>query len=270
MLPRYTSPTSGCRFGSSRSHRFAATRRTAIVGLVAIAAAAAGGGTAPAAGTAACPTARELVRLPHQRPLAGDVDGDGRPDRSFLVVDRRAPERCRFFLVALTETGPHATALHSRFLPRTAAALSVPGAPPSLDLLADIDRAPGAEAVVRLTQGASVSGAAVYTFRAGAFRPLPIVGSPAGLFQYNGGATILSGVDCLDGRRSGAVVQILGGELGSSGTRWRVERDVFVTRSGRFVRTTRTVRSFRGSFEQLVRAVPAASGAPFRSCHVAG
>lgn len=209
-----------------------------------------------------CPGYERLQAIAgHVHARRADLDGDGHRDQAWLLSDRHAPSRCRYFLAARTRAGFSASSLHSPLLHADAASRL-----PSLDAIIRV--APGryAQLLVRLTQGASQSGGNLYTFTGTGFRPLPILHSPQTLFLWGSAATILDGVDCLHRRMSGAVVQLQGGEIGSSGTKWSLERTVFRLGTKGFSRSSQTTTAFHGTLEQLVRTLPAAGGLPFPTC----
>lgn len=49
-----------------------------------------------------------------EQALSGDVDGDGRADRAYLVVDPAEAFGCRAFLVVETDLGPKVTSIRPK------------------------------------------------------------------------------------------------------------------------------------------------------------
>lgn len=225
---------------------------------LAVAAAACGGGSASGDQTSGCASGAQLARLPHGPALTGDLDGDGRVDRAYIALDRHAPARCRYALVVRTATET------------VGAPVQHTSVAPTADALVALGPKPSAQILVRVQQGASVSGGTLFTYRRGRLRAVPLVGWKLGtLLEWNGGATFLDGVDCLGGRRSGRVLQVTGGEVGSSGTRWSVRKDVFALRADRLVHVSSSASTFHGTNAKLVRRLPAAEGRAFAGCRIA-
>jgi hypothetical protein len=127
--------------------------------------------------------------------VRGDVDGDGRSDRVYVVVDRSAESGCRALLVVRSRGRLSATSLDDSLI-------SFELGFPRLNSLADIDSEPGLEMVVDVAQGASTSFVEVLTFSEGRpapVRPAPLSGIPAGLFAHGGSVGHLDAVDCRRG-----------------------------------------------------------------------
>lgn len=238
----------------------------ALLTLVAGAAIACGGSHANAvehAGASRCPTGADL-RAKFRPPfLRADVDGDGRLDSSRLIVVSTAPYRCRYLLATRTSSGFFfASPVRNPYLPPVPA----PGSGlPSLDAAPEISPDGKASLLVRVSQGASLSGGVLYHFANRSFQPIVLRDTHQRLLFYNPPATEIDGVDCL-GRRRGRIVQLRGGEIGSSGKRWSIQRIFFRLQGRVLTRTGESSTIFRGPLERLVRVLPAGFDRPFPSC----
>jgi hypothetical protein len=132
---------------------------------------------------------------PAPRGVGGDVDGDGRSDRVYLIVDPSAEPGCRAFVVVRSRDRLSAAALDDSLI-------SFELGFPRLNSLPAIDSEPGLEIVVDVAQGASTSFVEVLTFSQGRpapVRPALISGIPAGLFAHGGSVGHLDAVDCRRG-----------------------------------------------------------------------
>jgi hypothetical protein len=132
------------------------------------------------------------------RGLAGDVDGDRRPDRVTLRESVHRPEACRRAVVVEPAVGEIMAAL--------VGPLDWPSADPKILLLADIDGRPGLEPVVALSPGAVFRPGAVFTVSAGHLARMRMngedLGSHSNLFPFYD--EFPTGVDCTDS--SGEIV----------------------------------------------------------------
>ena len=238
--------------------------------MLAIAAAIAGygGASGRAAPMTGCDT-RHVAQLPHARTLHGDVDGDGNPDAAFVVTDFKQAYRCRFWLVVRRRGGIDVGAVRSSGLPGERFMLKMNGLP-ELVALADVAKKPGLELIVRVGQGASASSAAVFTERDHHLIRMLIKGYPkmvGSTFVYNLGDPLVGGVDCIGGRGSGRVLQVRGG-ADANGLRWEVEEYVFDVRGNNFVYLKTVKKYFKGTFQALIKQIPAARGEAFPSCRI--
>lgn len=101
--------------------------------------------------------------------LSGDVDGDRRADRAYLVVNPEEAIGCRVFLVVETDSGSHALAIDRR---ETSFDLGLP----ALVDLRQVDGRPGLDPVVDLLSGASTVFAGVFSMQTGTLRQLRLEG----------------------------------------------------------------------------------------------
>jgi hypothetical protein len=132
------------------------------------------------------------------RGVAGDVDGDGLPDRVTLRESVQRPETCRRAIVVEPAVGEIMAALVKP--------LDWPTADPKILLLADIDGQPGLEPVVALSPGAVFRPGAVFTVSNGHLARMRMDGEESGgltnLFPFYD--EFPTGVDCTDS--SGEIV----------------------------------------------------------------
>ena len=200
--------------------------------------------------------------------LEADVDGDGATDRVFVATRPDAPPRCRYFLVA--QTGATAVVRPVRFAERDASFAAEIRIPQVL-VLAEVDRRPGAEAVVVVWRGASTEFAALFAVRDGRFVRLRVPGTD-GLsrhtFAFAGSVGNAFAVDCR-GRASGVVRTVSASYAPPRYRSYVVETTLYRLRGTAFRVVSQRER--RMSLDAL-ETHPAfrGPGQPFPSCTVAG
>ena len=196
--------------------------------------------------------------------LEADVDGDGAADRVFVATRRDAPPRCRYFLVA--QTGAAAVVRPIRVAERDAS-FAAEIRIPELLALAEVDRRPGAEAVVVVWRGASTEFARIYALREGTFARLRVPGSLSpsrDTFALAGSVGNVSAVDCRR-RASGLVRTAI---AANTGREYLLERRLYRLRGTVFhvvARGTSRVDHDRIDSHPAFRRP-----GPFASCTVAG
>jgi hypothetical protein len=157
-----------------------------------------------------------------EEPLSGDVDGDGRADTSFLIVDPAEPIGCRALLVVIT-------ASRSEVLTIDREDMTFEFGLPALLDLRQIDGRPGLEPVVDLLTGASTVLAGVFSMGSGPLRQLRVEGGDplAGdLFSHGGSIGHLDAADCAG---SGTVVV---SSAQPAGALYVVDRHFYTFRDG--------------------------------------
>ena len=188
------------------------------------------------------------------KPLTGDVDADGAPDRVTLRVDAKRPARCRYLLVA--ELAAEATAV-ARVPP-----LAWPGTDPRLLLLAEIDGRPGLESVVAMSPAAVYRPGAIFTLRQGGFVRMRLDHAPvAGLFPFYD--EFPAGVDCAG--QPGTIVVTQSGIAARGDRYWDVTRSFYRAAGIRFA-LVRNVRLEVEAGDEARRRWPEVRGDPFRRC----
>ena len=131
------------------------------------------------------------ISRPSGRSVSGDVDGDGRSERVYLVVDRSGEPGCRALVVVRDSDGLDAAGLDD-------SVVSFELGLPRLNSLVDID-SDGLEIVVDVAAGASTAFVGVFSMASGRLESvrlprLPNV--PSGLFAHGGSVGHLDAVDC--------------------------------------------------------------------------
>src|SRR5918996_1756174 len=150
--------------------------------------------------------------------LAGDVDGDGKPERVTLRADEKRPARCRYLVVVEFPTG---SAIAAPVKP-----LSWPGTDPKLLLLTEIDGRPGVEPVIALSPAAVYRPGAVFTLGHEKLLRMRLQGvDPGELFPFYD--EFPAGVDCAGVR--GTIVVTFGdlAENGRDDRHWDITRSVY-------------------------------------------
>lgn len=140
-----------------------------------------------------CPgvKAAEISRPPGPS-SSGDIDGDGRPDRVYLVVDRTEEPGCRALVVVRGRASLAAAALDD-------GVVSFELGLPRLSSLVNIDSEEGLEVVVDVALGASTAFVGVFSMASGRLESvrLPrLPNIPTGLFAHGGSVGHLDAVDC--------------------------------------------------------------------------
>lgn len=197
----------------------------------------------------------------HGGGLEGDVDGDGRRDRVTLTAAGRDGDRCRFVLGVRGARRAYRTEVRGRF--------GVDGVDvPYLVALARIAPGPQGQIVVRVHGGASTQTADVYRLYGGVLRRVSIPdiaiaggGSLRDGLRYAGSLAVSFTVDCVAGRRTGAV-------LATTFTRDQRGRRV-VRRTGLRLSGTRFVSMPRLDDRLVMRRVARGDSTPrgpFASC----
>jgi hypothetical protein len=188
------------------------------------------------------------------KPLTGDVDAVGAPDRVTLRVDAKRPARCRYLLVA--ELAAEATAV-ARVTP-----LAWPGTDPRLLLLAEIDGRPGLEPVVAMSPAAVYRPGANFTLRQGGLVRMRLDHAPvAGLFPFYD--ELPAGVDCAG--QPGTIV-VTQSRIADRGDRyWEVTRSFYRAAGVRFA-LVRNVRLEVEAGDEARRRWPEVRGDPFLRC----
>jgi hypothetical protein len=188
------------------------------------------------------------------KPLTGDVDADGAPDRVTLRVDAKRPARCRYLLVA--ELAAEATAV-ARVTP-----LAWPGTDPRLLLLAEIDGRPGLEPVVAMSPAAVYRPGAIFTLRRSELVRMRLDHAPvAGLVPFYD--EFPAGVDCAG--QPGTIV-VTQSRIAERGDRyWDVIRSFYRAAGVRFA-LTRNVRLEVEAGDEARRRWPEVRGDPFLRC----
>jgi hypothetical protein len=140
-----------------------------------------------------CPSVNaSQVSRPQGRSVSGDVEGDGRPDRVYVVVDRTEEPGCRALLVVRGRSSLAAVGVDEGV---TSFELGLP----RLNSLVDIDSEEGLEIVLDVAQGASTAFVGVFSMTTGTLegvRPPRLPDIPSGLFAYGGSVGHLDAVDC--------------------------------------------------------------------------
>jgi hypothetical protein len=132
------------------------------------------------------------VSRPQGRSVSGDVEGDGRRERVYVVVDRTEEPGCRALLVVRGRASLAAVGVDE-------GVSSFELGLPRLNSLVDIDSEEGLEIVVDVAQGASTSFVAVFSMTSGTLervRPPRLPNIPTGLFAHGGSVGHLDAVDC--------------------------------------------------------------------------
>jgi len=164
----------------------------------------------PSAIPSATPSASAQVRTPA---IAGDVDGDGKPDAVKATAD--------LLTVTLSKTGRRVTApVHA----------DSPAAPEVLGST-DVDRDGFAEVFLKTIQGASTGFATPYRFDGTSLRELQLDGQPA-LLGFGGSATHGDGFRCTDTGR----LEVRKAEADQSGMTYTVTVNVYRLSSTSLVR----------------------------------
>lgn len=153
--------------------------------------------------------------------LAGDLDGDGKPERVTLRVDGSRPPRCQYLVVVEFATG---SAVAAPVKP-----LEWPGTDPKLLFLAQIDGRPGVEPVIALSPANVYRPGAVFTLHDESLVRMRRQGVDPGelgeLFPFYD--EFPAGVDCAGER--GTIV-VTSGDLAENGRddrHWDVTRSVY-------------------------------------------
>jgi hypothetical protein len=143
----------------------------------------------------ACPNQQDTVLNEDLREgeMEADMDGDGDQDVVSVAKDELGTAGCKGFLVV--DQGDSVASLPVEDT------LEVDFGLPQLVGFGEIDASPGAEALLRVNQGASTSFLAVYSLGLGSLVKLPFVDGPHpdGVLPYGGTISHLDGVDCVDG-----------------------------------------------------------------------
>lgn len=147
-------------------------------------------------GVIACEDTDATLRDPslQEGPLSGDVDGDRRSDRTYLVVDPGGAIGCRAFLVVENTSESHTLAIDRE-------ELSFDLGLPTLVDLRQIDGRPGLDVVVDLLSGASTVFAGVFTMQSGALKQLQVEGGNLvvpDLFGHGSSTGHIEAADCSD------------------------------------------------------------------------
>jgi hypothetical protein len=139
------------------------------------------------------------LRLASAGNLSADVDGDGRPDRVYVLLHRHSAQSCRFLLVARSKSRAYVG-----YLRQAGADHEWPNRDaPVLDVAAPIDAVGGEEVVVAVAAGASTTSVGVYSVRDGFLVRLRVskAAFEPNTFAYGGSLPSSFSVDCIPGRR---------------------------------------------------------------------
>jgi len=189
--------------------------------------------------------------------MSGDMDGDGQPDNVKLVFEPKAPVRCQHLLVLEgSRTGRLLSSVYEGGLDDP---WPTPGVPRLIGF-ANIDRSAGAEALVKVRQGAATAFVAVYTVRGPRLQRvwIPTQGGRWGAFSYGGSVGLPNGVDCAGGAASGRVAQYTAVRLRTAAI---LRKRLFEARGTSFAllhKKTARVRRLPSAFDR----------APFASCAI--
>ena len=193
------------------------------------------------------------ISRPPGRSVSGDVDGDGRSERVYLVVDRSGEPGCRALVVVRDREGIDAAALDY-------GVVSFELGLPRLNSLVDID-SEGLEIVVDIAAGASTAFVGVFSMASGRLESvrlprLPNV--PSGLFAHGGSVGHLDAVDC---RRDLVMISSAVAE----GRGYVVTRRYLEPRPGRW-RLRRSLTERSSVRPHQIARFEEFSAAPFSSC----
>jgi hypothetical protein len=197
--------------------------------------------------------ANEATRVqtaPLREPLHGDVDGDGSADSVGVVSPPGARAACRFFVTVHTRGRTTATPIDEP------AVREAPALPPTVGLLAAIDRRPGLEIVAVISHGASSSQFAIFTVRDGAVVRLNCATcDDGGEFLEDHALTHVATVDCVRAG-DGVIAQVYGENSVSRSDRWSTEVRIYRVDGAAFRLTSK---------RQFVTRT-ASYGLPFANC----
>lgn len=161
--------------------------------------------------------------------LHGDIDADGQDDEVF--IEESGPERrprCRFVVVAETANGRLRGRIWQEEL-RSPVQTEELGLP-RLETLREIDRRPGLEAVITVSESATTRYAALFSYRRGAFMRLVLTGVglvAPNVFPVGGAVTATSDVDCSLNAKPGEVVVLTSSVLDPKNDTWLVTHRFF-------------------------------------------
>lgn len=194
------------------------------------------------------------ISRPPSKAVAGDVDGDGREDRVYLLLDPQQEPGCRALLV-VRGRARIAAAGFDEAVPSFELGL------PRLNSLVEIDSEEGSEIIVDVAQGASTAFVSVFSLSDGTLeRVLPprLPNIPAGLFAHGGSVGHLDAVDC-----RGDLVMV--SSATSQGRGYEVTRR-FLEPTGAHWRLRRELTERRRVRPQGIARFEEFSAPPFSSC----
>jgi hypothetical protein len=216
-----------------------AVHSLAIATLAAIGAGIAGaGGSSSATGSSfACPAAgpARLVMI-DQHALSGDVDGDGRPDRVFTARVRNSTDFCRYALVVVSRGRYRTLPLHKDSLGPGIAVARWEAGTPAVDVLARLDRVPGAEMLVAIWEGGSGRRFdAVFTMRRGRLDRMDVsgVGTAGNVLDFGSGGSAAVTLGCAKDK-PGRFYELDG--LHETNGEWKITRTYYAFRNQAVVR----------------------------------
>ena len=202
-----------------------------------------------------CPSVNaSQVSRPQGRSVSGDVEGDGRRERVYVVVDRTEEPGCRGLLVVRGRSSLAAVGIDEGV---TSFELGLP----RLNSLVDIDSEEGLEIVVDVAQGASTAFVAVFSMTSGTLegvRPPRLPNIPTGLFAHGGSVGHLDAVDC-----RGDLVMV--SSAMARGRGYKVTRRFLEPRSAEW-RLRGSLTERRSVRAQSIARFDEFSGPPFASC----
>ena len=152
--------------------------------------------------------------------MKGDVNGDGNRDVAFITAGI-STGRCRYYLkVDFGRRSDRIRLRGDRFVLRNYARPMA---------MVQVDEVPGKEVGVLLAQGASVSGAGLFTARQNVLRRVDVTGRGApdrDIFLYGGSIAFQAAVDCARNRPPGQVIYTIA-IFDQDANRYRVRRRWF-------------------------------------------
>jgi hypothetical protein len=182
--------------------------------------------------------------------LRGDIDADGREDEVFVATNESERPRCRFFVVGETANGRLIGRIWQDEL-RSLVQTEELGLP-RLELLRQIDRRPGLEAAITVSESATTRYVALFSYRRGALTRLSLTGVglvAPNVFPVGGTVTTGSDVDCALNGKPGEGVVLTNSALDQGNETWVVTRRFFEARS-QGLSLTRTERQRLASGEK--------------------
>lgn len=174
--------------------------------------------------------------LVDRHPLIGDVDGDGRADRVFAARVPNAPDRCRYVLVVVSYGRYRTLTLRKDSMGPDFAPKPWGAGTPAVDVLARLDRRPGAEMVVAIWDGGSGRRFdAVFTMRRDRLTRLDVsgVGTAGNVLDFGSGGGAAVSLGCAK-NKPGRFYKLVA--LHDASGRWNITRTDYAFRNEAVVR----------------------------------
>jgi hypothetical protein len=214
-----------------------------------------------------CPTHAALIsgRLFVQGRAFGDVTGDGRKEEVFVEVARRAPVHCRYFLVMRSLQQPARMQVQPIPLSSLQGFQPLSAASAALGFLADVDPVRGAELVLAVGYGGTVTFIGLFTFRHGMLHQLRAPRALGSVLRIGASGAGGAMIDCV--RQHSGRLFVVFTERRDKG--FTARRHELVLRGFAFhmVRTHRSAIHFDEAWPPPIATI--LDGSAFHSCIVA-